>query len=309
VNFSTSFNTSGTNEKHISFNAKNGKWLASEMDAIAGSDIFDCSFVCSQSSINGPASVCSSSTYSVSVPSGTTVNWSISPSNAATFPSGSSSAKTFTKNASFNGSATITATISNTVSNCGSLTVTKAVTFGGTINLTAPTGASPNGTITVSVSGGTGTYSWYKNGTLFATTGGGSGIMLQWGCSGGLLKVVANTSCGQAEVTRTLYQDCGSSAMAIYPNPVSSEIFIETVPSENTTNSTNSEFLSQSRLSIENIPIRTEIYDFSGTLLKTNSFEMSTEILRIDVSDLAKGTYFIRIVGKEIDEVHQIIKE
>ena len=309
VNFSTSYNNSGTNESHISFNARNGKWLASEMDAVSGSDTFDCSFSCSSQTIAGSTSICTTGTYSVSVPAGTTVNWAISPSSAATFPSGSSSSKTFTKSSSFNGNATITATISNSVSNCQSITVSKQITLGGVINLTAPNGADPNGTITVSVSGGTGSYSWYKNGTLFATTGGGSGIMLQWGCSGGLLKVVANTSCGQAEVTRTLYQDCGSSSMTVYPNPTSSEIFIEQVPLESTSSETLSISQSQSKSATADSSIVTEIYDFSGTLLRTDSFKISDDMPRIDVSELKQGTYFLRIISKNVDEVHQIIKE
>lgn len=198
VNFTTSFNTAGINEPHISFNARNGKWLASEMDAVAGSDIFDCAFVCSSNSITGASSICTSGTFSVSVPNGTTVNWSITPSNAATFPTGSATSKTFTKSATFNGNATISATISNPTSGCPSILVTKTVTFGGIINLTAPSLPNPDGTITVSVSGGTGSYSWFKNGILFATTVGGNNIFLQFGCSGGLLMVRANTSCGQA---------------------------------------------------------------------------------------------------------------
>lgn len=314
ANFTTSFNTSGVNEKHITFNTRNGKWLASELDAVAGSDVFDCSFVCANTTIAGSSNICTTSTYSVPVPAGTTVNWSISPSSAATFASGSSSTKTFTKSSTYNGNATITATIANNTSNCGSIILTKTVLVGATLNLTAPSGSTANGTIQVSVSGGTGTYSWYKNGTLFATTGGGNNITLQFGCSGGLLRVVANTSCGQAEITRTLYGTCSSSTMAVYPNPMTNELFIGQYPQEqansfdvsiNSMNSTQSELRSATALGA----IQIEFYNFSGILVKSISIEKSTVIPSIDVSDLRKGTYIIKITGKDIEEAHQIVKE
>lgn len=314
ANFTTSFNTTGVNEKHITFNDRNGKWLASELDAVAGSDVFDCSFVCATAAIAGSSNICTTSTYSVPVPAGTTVNWSISPSSAATFTSGSSSSKTFTKSSTFNGSATITATISNNASNCGSIVLTKTVLVGATLNLTAPSGSTSNGTIQVSVSGGTGTYSWYKNGTLFATTGGGNNITLQFGCSGGLLRVVANTSCGQAEITRTLYGTCSSSTMAVYPNPMTNELFIGQYPQEqansfdvstNSMNSTQSELRSATALEA----LRIEFYNFSGILVKSVALEKSSTTPSIDVSDLRKGTYIVKIIGKELEEVHQIVKE
>ncbi|MDT0678528.1 hypothetical protein [Autumnicola musiva] len=81
VNFTTSFSTSSVNEPHISFNPKNGDWLAEEIDADSVTEIFDCSYVCSNIEISGASTICSgSSTYSFPF---SNVTWSISSSTLA----------------------------------------------------------------------------------------------------------------------------------------------------------------------------------------------------------------------------------
>ena len=315
VNFTTSYNTSSTNEPHLSFNARNGKWLASEMDAIAGSDTFNCTFVCAAPSISGPTSICSTGTFSVAAPTGTTVTWSISPSGAATFPSGSGNSKTFTKSTSFNGNATISANISVSSSGC-SKTVTKSVTIGsGTLNLTAPSTTDGSGGISASVSGGSGTFNWYRNSfnpsskTLLLSSSSRS-VYLQFGCTGGVLSVENTGSCGVASASRTITQSgCGSGfSMVVSPNPSSSEVFIDKVAESVKTNG-----IPDSRLSVQNVSgmekefILIELYDSGGNLVKVQEFDISVVRPSIDVSYLRKGNYFLKIVGKEIDEVHQII--
>ncbi|MEI2422010.1 hypothetical protein V6O07_17160, partial [Arthrospira platensis SPKY2] len=70
-NFTTSFENSGLNERHITFNMRNGNWLATELDNINGNeDIFNCSFACNSNSISGVNRICSSSPYFFSVPAG-----------------------------------------------------------------------------------------------------------------------------------------------------------------------------------------------------------------------------------------------
>lgn len=248
--------------------------------------------------INGLSTFCPSTSFSISPLSTGNVNWTVSPTNAMTFTQGGFST-TATRSGSFTGSATITATITG---NGGVLTATKPVTVAAVLTLTAPNMADPQGGMNVSVTGGASPYKWYKNGTLLTTSSGPS-LYLQFGCTGGLLKVTCNTSCGAAEGTRTIYNNCGSSSLVIYPNPSSSEIFIgydEKAQSENGG--------IDPSVTSEN-PIRIEIYDFSGNLLRTEQFEKSSNVPSIDISDLKKANYFLRIIGKEVDEVHQILKE
>lgn len=77
-NFTSSFNTSGTNESHISFNPRNGDWLATELDQIDGNEeIFDCTISC-VADINGVDEFCTGSRV-YSVPSGAdSYQWSVS---------------------------------------------------------------------------------------------------------------------------------------------------------------------------------------------------------------------------------------
>ncbi|WP_074674613.1 T9SS type A sorting domain-containing protein [Maribacter dokdonensis] len=102
--------------------------------------------------------------------------------------------------------------------------------------------------------------------------------------------------------------------MAVYPNPMTNELFIGQYQQEqansfdvstNSMNSTQSELRSATALGA----IQIEIYNFSGILVKSISIEKSTVIPSIDVSDLRKGTYIIKITGKDIEEIHQIVKE
>ncbi|MGG7034473.1 MAG: T9SS type A sorting domain-containing protein [Flavobacterium sp.] len=78
-NYTTSFNTSGTNENHISFNTRNGDWLATELDNDAdNTQMFDCTYVCSRIPIPGSDVICSTGSYSYSYPSwATAAHWSI----------------------------------------------------------------------------------------------------------------------------------------------------------------------------------------------------------------------------------------
>ena len=52
------------------------------------------------------------------------------------------------------------------------------------------------------------------------------------------------------------------------------------------------------------------LMDFNGQVLfrKTNSLK-NTETIDLDISLYDKGIYFLRIVGKNLDETHKIIIE
>ncbi|SEL20440.1 Por secretion system C-terminal sorting domain-containing protein [Maribacter orientalis] len=89
--------------------------------------------------------------------------------------------------------------------------------------------------------------------------------------------------------------------MTVYPNPSDSEVFIGYNEKSESGNPNSS-------VTLDN-PIQIEIYDLTGALLRTKQFAKSVSIPSIDISDLKKATYLLRIVGKEVDEVHQIVKE
>ena len=78
INFTTSLNQNNNlNAEHISFNRRNGDWLASELDANSNNNqIFDCTYICDDDAITGDEMFCNSATYSVSNIA-TLYNWSI----------------------------------------------------------------------------------------------------------------------------------------------------------------------------------------------------------------------------------------
>ena len=127
ANFTTSYNTSSINEPHISFNSRNGNWLAEEMDGDITADIFDCSYVCSNAEISGAGTICSgSSTYSFPT---STLTWSISNSTLASIVSNGNMV-TVTKKG--NGTVILTANIPS--SDCGpAMTVSKTINLGANV--------------------------------------------------------------------------------------------------------------------------------------------------------------------------------
>ena len=79
VNFTTSSNQNNSlNAEHISFNRRNGDWLAEELDADATIDFFDCSAFCSDNGIRimGNKSICNSGSYNLNT-NIVTPTWSV----------------------------------------------------------------------------------------------------------------------------------------------------------------------------------------------------------------------------------------
>jgi hypothetical protein len=64
----------------------------------------------------------------------------------------------------------------------------------------------------------------------------------------------------------------------------------------------------KNRVALNNNLIVVEIYNFSGILVRKQVFEAGLRP-SIDISDLRKGNYILKIISKEMEEVHQIIKQ
>ena len=103
--------------------------------------------------------------------------------------------------------------------------------------------------------------------------------------------------------------------LTVYPNPASSQISVSEISQEaelsRSTEITES-YLHSTTLGNESLLDGAELIlmDFSGQILfrKTNSFK-NTETIDLDISSYDKGIYFLRIVGKTLDETHKIIIE
>lgn len=131
-NFITAYQSENSiNERHISFNTKNGNWLATELDNIVNNnEIFDCSFICSDAKINGVDNFCNSSVFTVPN-TANTYTWSItSTNNLAVISSeqGTNSVVLSAVNPNLNGFITISCYIGNF--KCGYATIVKRIHVG-----------------------------------------------------------------------------------------------------------------------------------------------------------------------------------
>lgn len=246
--------------------------------------------------INGPTNLCPSGSYSVipSPPLGTTINWSVSPTNAGTF-SGTGSSTTFTRSSGFSGTATISAQV------VGTGVVTKSINVTGTMNFTW-NGVGPFGQVDVSITSGSPPFKIYRGNTLLYSGSSYGPTTVNFGCNGGSLRVEANTPCGTASKTVLIPSGCasfrGQSTMVVYPNPTRSKI-----------NVSQNEQLEKTRKNSSLGTVRLELYDFDGNQIKSQDYRNFNGEVQMNVSDIKKATYLLRIVAKEVDEVHQIIKE
>ena len=129
VNFTTSHNTTGINENHISFNTRNGNWLALELDNISNNeDNFNCLDFCSNAQITGQDILCSSGVYSVTSEA-TTINWSVNdPNNLVSFNINNNQITLNQTNPNNYGIVILTVFYSN--QKCGSITVSKEIEVG-----------------------------------------------------------------------------------------------------------------------------------------------------------------------------------
>ncbi|MEN1785719.1 MAG: hypothetical protein AAGF77_11340 [Bacteroidota bacterium] len=127
-NFTSSFNNANTNEIHLSFNQRNGNWLADELRNDHTN--FDCTFVCGAPEIVGSSYLCTEDTYSVDLAGDATILWSSSDLNVARPVNSRSAITRFRTPAnSYRRSVTLRATISS--SQCGNTRVlTKTVWVG-----------------------------------------------------------------------------------------------------------------------------------------------------------------------------------
>ena len=132
ANFTTSFpNNTNINEAHISFNTRNGNWLATELDNDTNNNqVFDCSFICNDYQITGPSILCSNSIFSVP-PAPANFNWTISQgSGLATISVNGTSNITLIPFPNVSGQIVLSLTIGDDGATCGNVTLTKTIWVG-----------------------------------------------------------------------------------------------------------------------------------------------------------------------------------
>lgn len=112
----------------------------------------------------------------------------------------------------------------------------------------------------------------------------------------------ASTPCGTASKTVIVPSGCasfrGQRTMVVFPNPSSSEINVAQIDK-----------FKEARSDESFGAVTLELYNFNGTLMASQKFERLSIDTKMDISTFKKETYILRIVGKEVDEVHRIVKE
>lgn len=159
--------------------------------------------------------------------------------------------------------------------------------------------------VCASVVGGTAPFKWYINGVLRGTTSTPS-FCYRYRCQGGTstIGVITNTPCGQASDTESYYENCNGSGhrMSLYPNPASSEFNIASNEATRNGETIITDISAFGEMEIQ-------IMDFSGKKVLDKKFKANLVERKVDVSNLKKGNYFVRIQARELDEVHQIVVE
>lgn len=184
---------------------------------------------------------------------------------------------------------------------CGNVTETKNILVGPPLMTISLIGPDSSGWVTATANGGSSPYTWTLNNTTTWTTTSATTTRYV-GCSGGYLYVQASNNCGQGSGS-TFVPPCsggGGYYTTVYPNPSDTEITVEK-------NRQHAGYRA-SEASFEN-PVTLRLYDFGATMVKSQTYKESSVQLRLDVGDLKKGNYFLKITGKGIDETHQVIIE
>jgi hypothetical protein len=316
ANFTTSFNNNGTNEVHISFNPKNGNWLATELDSAVGNeDVFDCSFVCEgEVIISGSDFLCNGNTTSYNIPAGAeNYTWQITEgSNLATI----SSSNNFTVNITANnnnlsGSVILRGTINS--SRCDyTETIEKEIWIGKPRAWTVGfepvicSGVLPSADddiYSLPVSPGAETYHLASNSPYLTVAGyvnPGEGVFLYASQPGNYtITLTTSNDCGSKQSTIFVTAnrcDGPGGLFSVYPNPSTEVLNIE--KSYSTTNKLN-----------------TLVYDENTTY---NLFEFKLNLISkgyikglttIDISRYKKGRYLLQIISGKNSETHHIIIE
>lgn len=290
---------SDLNEEHISFNTRNGNWLASELNLVDPNLVVDCSFFCDDQGISGPETICTSATYSVAISTGTTVTWSVSPSNAGTFTGQGTDQIRFTLSSGYNGFFTISAYVNSP--NCGTRSVVIDV-FGGkpifsletdwdaasrrlTVSMVGPDGSDitlqgisplPSWVVTGTVGGGSG-----QNCTGFQCTARGPWNSVDWSVD---YEVTATNACGTTVHSISASPPPGPIAPRTYD-------FVSNANSIYTINYIDGESSVPVNL-MENpqSDFRIVAYDFTGNPV------LETKETQIDISNLKSGIYILKAV-------------
>ncbi|MEN7547254.1 S8/S53 family peptidase [Rapidithrix thailandica] len=269
--------------------------------------------------ITGPSSICTSGSMSVVVPAGTSVSWSVNPSNALNFSQGGATTS-FSRNGSYSGGATITATLNG---GCGSKSISKSIGVGNLLPLDLrlrdsntnnpvyficrdqPTNVKAKHDSSAPVS----SWQWNVSGahiTYNPSSSDNSLVTLRPYSNNVTVKIRAQNGCGWSEWSDVSPDiiPCGM-FFTVYPNPSDTELFLL----KNNAEAFLEKDFERSNVNGDLGPITLELYDFSGNRVRQYVFGLKDSSPKIDVSGFKKGLYILKIISKNVNETHQIVIE
>ncbi len=280
--------------------------------------------------ISGSDQICSSGTYTYSIPglpSGTNVTWSVSPTNGVNITTSNNTATLTSTNS---GTINLTATIPNT---CGTSTIVKQINTGGPLDYynvqqmdnTQQFCANSRGNWMTVEPQNISDITYFEWGYSVVNSSAPPVVVNSTGSytqdfsfpSGGNYEIYARAgnSCGLG-ITRTynvyVSDICGGGGyggFSAYPNPAGNSMTITTSSASTssadatTTSSTNSTSTSNNAKR----PFNYKIYNKTGKVLKQGS--SSGEDAVVDTRDLASDNYFLHVfIGKQEIQRQIIIK-
>jgi len=310
------------NEGHLTFETRNGNWLASELQGQHPTS--GCIVMCSYNSITGNPSVCTSpSTYSVPASTGMTYTWSATP-NMSIVPNGA----TASISAANNGFGMGTITVILTSGACAD-TLQKQVVVGG-----------PLDDFTVSQQDNTAQFcaNSFGNWMMVNPSPIGDVTYFQWGYvnvnttdppvivnpsgsytqdftfpAGGTYQIYARegNACGLGETniaTVNVSDVCGGGgfgSFVAYPNPAGNTMTISTAAATTAATSTTPSSISATTTGATppgNNARRAftyKLYDKLGRMLKQGGVSADKDAV-MDTSDLPSDNYFLHVfIGKQ----------
>ena len=299
-NFSTDFeksNPNASNKTHISFNSRNGEWLAKELNIAPITT--NCSYMCASTQITGANLLCTTATYSA--PNGGTFNnWTITQGASLVTLTGNSTPNvTLTALPDASGAVTLSLTMGDNWNKCGNITLTKTIWVGKpSVNLeyyyfdpqpvkSTLCAVSSDTNVTFAQQGITNvTFTGFANynTTCIRTTN-------PW-----CVEANITNACGTATVT----YDCGfrmanpnTNFYTIYPNPSNDIVNIDVRDANN--------------IPEKGATISGELFDMMGQ--SKSKIEINNNKATFSVRGLNKGIYVLKIYINDKVESHQIAVE
>ncbi|MBW7840688.1 MAG: T9SS type A sorting domain-containing protein [Chitinophagaceae bacterium] len=320
ANFTTAFNqvivsngTANNNENHIEIAARNGNFVAAELNAAPIQT--NCSDFCGLF-INGADAICDNGTFTVPAIAGATYTWTVNNSFLINiFPNNNSIDITRRRQ----GSANITITVQITSGDCGTITVSRTFQFGvlpttiiGPYDITQHTvmGVAYTNTTYYFLAGETSphfpaqSYTW----TLFPPTGnptlyaGGQPYITFAETGYHTLQVSKMTNCGAvvSSIIINVQENMSGFRVMAAPNPVTNDVMNVTIDNES----------SQVQSLPQNGNMMVEMFHFNSAMKRKQwTLKNHQKQFQLNLRGVPKGNYILRITKGNYQQSRQIIVE